>query len=386
MFVFHRKALAGIGVTVAAVASTALFQTPAQAATAGLAKVVGSSTVQFNALMGKANGLTITISGRTVTLDDKVAIKAGSGCKAVKHDKTKVKCTTSRKVTKLSVALGDKNDWVTNKTSVYLLADGGTGNDTLTGGSGNDQLQGAAGNDKLYGKNGKDKLFGGAGNDRLYGAAGNDQVSAGAGTDNVYGDDGNDTLLGDDGNDTVYGGAGIDQISGGPGNDTIYAGAGDDTVTAGTGNDKVTAAAGADIVVGDAGADVLSGDAGADIILGEAGNDQLAGGDGDDIVFGKDGNDVVTGGNGDDALVGEDLLEDGTAVGSDSALDRLDGGANITAEGDFCVVLAGGTAVNCELVAPAASASASGVTAATPEVQTAAQIARRAAAAVAVIK
>ncbi|WP_199512334.1 calcium-binding protein [Nucisporomicrobium flavum] len=386
MFVFHRKALAGIGITVAAVASTALFTTPAQAATAGLAKVVGSSTVQFNALMGKSNGLTITISGRTVTLDDKVAIKAGSGCKAVKRDKTKVKCTTSRKVTKLSVALGDKNDWVTNKTSVYMLADGGSGNDTLTGGSGNDQLQGAAGNDKLYGKNGKDTFFGGAGNDRIYGAAGNDRVAAGAGADTVYGDDGVDTLLGEDGNDTIYGGTANDEIAGGTGNDTVYAGTGNDTVAAGTGNDKVSAAAGDDIVVGEAGDDVLGGDSGADIISGEAGNDRITGGDGDDIAFGKAGNDQIAGGNGDDVLIGEDLLESGMPVGSDSALDRLDGGANVTADGDACSVMAAGTTVNCEFVAPAALARASAATAAAPELETAAQIERRATAALAATK
>src|SRR5690349_5068600 len=55
MFLFNRKALAGIGITATAVASTALFAIPAQAASAGIAKVVGSSTVQFNALLGKAN-------------------------------------------------------------------------------------------------------------------------------------------------------------------------------------------------------------------------------------------------------------------------------------------------------------------------------------------
>src|SRR3954468_24463833 len=103
MFAFNRRILAGIGATAVAVASTAFLSTPAMAASAGAAKVVGSATVQFNALMGKANSLTITISGRTVTLDDSVAIKPGKGCKGVKGDKTKVKCTTPKKTTKLSV-------------------------------------------------------------------------------------------------------------------------------------------------------------------------------------------------------------------------------------------------------------------------------------------
>jgi hypothetical protein len=108
MSMFHRKALAGIGFTAVAVASTALFAMPAQAASAGAAKVVGSSTVQFNALMGKSNSLTITISGRTVTLNDKVAIKAGKGCKAVKGDKTKARCTTSQNPNWFRVYTGDR--------------------------------------------------------------------------------------------------------------------------------------------------------------------------------------------------------------------------------------------------------------------------------------
>ena len=218
MSLFHRKALAGIGFTAVAVASTALIGMPAQAASAGAAKVVGSATVQFNALMGKSNSLTITISGRTVTLNDKVAIKAGKGCKAVKGDKTKVKCTTKKKTTKLSVALGDKNDSVNNKTSVYLLADGGSGNDTLTGGCAKDQLQGGTGNDKLYGDAGNDDLIGGDldgefadSGDTIYGGAGNDFLLGGYGNDSLYGNAGNDNLLG---------GAGKDKLVGGPGNDT----------------------------------------------------------------------------------------------------------------------------------------------------------------------
>ena len=100
MFVSHRKLFAGLGTTAAAVASTALFAAPAQAASTGVAQVSGSATVLFQAASGKTNGLIITISGRTVTLDDKVAIKASKGCKAVKKDKTKVKCTTSKKTTR----------------------------------------------------------------------------------------------------------------------------------------------------------------------------------------------------------------------------------------------------------------------------------------------
>jgi Ca2+-binding RTX toxin-like protein len=348
MSLFHRKALAGIGFTAVAVASTALFAMPAQAASAGAAKVVGSSTVQFNALMGKTNSLTITISGRTVTLNDKVAIKAGKGCKAVKGDKTKVKCTTKKKTTKLSVALGDKNDYVGNKTSVYMLADGGSGTDTLTGGSGKDQLQGGTGNDKLYGKGGADTLFGGSGNDHIVGSTGNDKVDAGSGTDKAYGDSGNDELFGGSGKDRLVGGTGNDKIDGDTDVDTIYGDSGNDTLLGYSGNDVISGGTGNDLIAGEAGNDNLSGGTGNDEIVAGTGNDTVAAAAGADVVVGQAGNDKVTGSTEDDILLGEDIDDYGNLLGSNSALDKLDGGAN-GVEGDICLVMAAGTTVNCEL-------------------------------------
>ncbi|BFU46628.1 calcium-binding protein [Krasilnikovia sp. MM14-A1004] len=326
MSLLHRKVLAGIGGTAAAIASTALFAAPAQAASAGYAQVVGSSTVQFNAQKGKANGLVITIKGRTVTLDDKVALKAGKGCKAVKGDKTKVKCTTSKTTKTLNVSLGDKNDTVTNKTGVYLLVNGGSGNDTLYGGSGKDELQGGSGNDKLIGNGGNDLLYGQSGADTVFGKAGNDMISGGTGNDVLGGDTGNDDIVGESGNDTLYGAAG------------------NDTLVGGTGVDKISAGDGDDIVDGEAGADNLAGGNGVDIILGGADNDVIDGGAGDDILGGLAGDDRIFGRAGDDVLVGEDLADDGTPKGSATAKDVLDGGDNV----DACFVLAGGTTLNCE--------------------------------------
>jgi hemolysin type calcium-binding protein len=199
MFMCNRKRLAVIGAAAtAAFTTTALFAAPVQAATVGSAQVVGknNSIVRFTAAAGRSNSLVITISGRTVTLDDRVAVKPGQGCKAVKGDRTKVKCTTSRKPTELSVTLGDRNDKVYNRTSVWLVAEGGAGDDTLSGGSG------------------RDRLFGGAGNDRVYG---------GAGADAIDGESGDDRIFGGSGNDWLHGGTGRDRISGGPGRDTVIA-------------------------------------------------------------------------------------------------------------------------------------------------------------------
>lgn len=303
MFLLHRKALAAIGVTAAAVASTALFAMPAQAAAAGFAQVVNDPTdhrkqwVQFNALKGKTNGLVITISGRTVTLNDKVAIRAGKGCKAVKGDKTKVKCTTRKKTKDLNISLGDKNDWVINRTAVRMTADAGAGNDTITGGSGVDDANGGAGNDKLYGKGGNDFLGGGAGDDRIFGDAGADFLAGDAGTDNIFGGDGGDDIFAGAGNDRAYGDAGEDTIFGDAGNDVIFGGVWDD------------------LLVGNAGDDRIYGEAGADFMFGET------------------------------------VDKDRGHIGSDSALDVLDGGLHR----DLCAVLAAGTTVNCELTDSAAS-------------------------------
>src|SRR5690349_12863521 len=120
MFV-NRRVLAAIGLAAVAVAtSTTIFLAPAQAAsTTGTASIVKSeSAVRYVAGKGASNSLVITVSGRTVTLDDRVAIKAGAGCVAVKGDKTKVRCTTP-KAPYAVVGLGDKNDSVTNKSSLH---------------------------------------------------------------------------------------------------------------------------------------------------------------------------------------------------------------------------------------------------------------------------
>jgi len=246
MFSINRKKLAAIGI--AATATTAFFASPAQAATAAKAEVVGkhSSVVRFTAAGGQANSLTITISGRTITLNDSVAIKAGKGCKAVKGDKTKVKCTTRTKPTGLTVTLGNKDDFVDNETAIPLNADGGSGNDTVFGGSGNDTLNGG---------DGIDDVQGGTGNDTLRGGRGNDHVEGGPGKDKLYGEAGHDDLIGgdldgelSDSSDTIYGGAGNDFLLGGYGNDSLYGNAGNDNLVGGAGKDKLVGGPGTDTI------------------------------------------------------------------------------------------------------------------------------------------
>src|SRR5690349_19748774 len=100
------KRLPRAAVVVAAAASTTLFAGPASAAATGAAKVSGT-TVVFSAAPGAVNSVVVTMKNNTITIDDRVAVKAGAGCKAVKGDKTKVTCTTGKRPTLVKAALGD---------------------------------------------------------------------------------------------------------------------------------------------------------------------------------------------------------------------------------------------------------------------------------------
>ncbi|MEU4621008.1 calcium-binding protein [Actinoplanes sp. NPDC023801] len=374
MAIINRRTLSAVGAAAVAVAASSFFlSTPAQAASAGLAKVVGTNTVQFQALIGRANSLTVTISGRTVTLTDRVALQAGKGCKKV--TKYKVRCTTKAKTTRITAALGDKNDVVNNKTSVYLLAGGGTGNDTLIGGSGGDQLQGGSGNDKLYGNNGNDKLFGESGVDHIRSGNGNDSVWSGTGNDKVWGDAGNDDIWGSTGNDALAGGPGNDYVDGEGNDDWIYGDAGDDELFGGDGNDTISGAndvdyidgengndriysgAGerisgdnllADVAWGGNGNDTIHGENDLDYIFGGAGSDKLSGGGDFDWIEGDAANDLIWGNDHDDVLIGESVDAGNNPVGSPTAADAIDGGAH-GIEGDTCIVMGTSTVMNCEI-------------------------------------
>jgi Ca2+-binding RTX toxin-like protein len=166
MFLFDRKVIAAVGA--AAIASVALFATPAQAAGAGTAEVV-SSTLRFTARNGDTNDLVISMRGRTVTLDDRVAVTAGRGCRAVDGDVTIVTCRIPQRSGRLSVRLGDGDDSLTDQTSIDMLADGGIGSDTILGGAGDDRISGGDGRDYLYGGVGDDRIAGDAGDDFLVG-------------------------------------------------------------------------------------------------------------------------------------------------------------------------------------------------------------------------
>ncbi|GIF11269.1 calcium-binding protein [Actinoplanes teichomyceticus] len=324
---------------------------PAQAAGAGKASV-DRSLVSFVAGSGKANRVVITRSGRTVTIDDKYPIKAGKGCKAVKHDRTKVRCT-SRYDPFLSVKLGSKDDRLVNKTSLQLFAYGSSGNDVIDSGSGPDVIKGGTGTDRIYGGGGNDHLDGEQGDDRVYGEAGLDLVQGGLGNDVVDGGTGNDVLYGEIerldipparwGADILRGGAGRDSVS-----YTTHTRGVTVDLDGGRGDDGMPGehdSVGADV-------EIVTGSPGDDTLIGNTAANTLDGSDGDDTVRGGGGNDTLSGGAGTDAIAGEagDDAIDGVdpSMEADQRADRIDGGGDATGLGDLCRVTPIDLVTNCE--------------------------------------
>ncbi|BBH68394.1 hypothetical protein ACTI_50790 [Actinoplanes sp. OR16] len=207
-----------LGLIALTTAGVGAFAVPgAQAASVGAASIVWDGdvqVVQFKAATGKANKVVVSNAKHGVIVDDKYRIKAGKGCKAVKGDRTKVYCGVGEWTQKVRVHTYDRNDTITNKTRLSLVAYAGTGNDTVTGGSSGDFLYGQSGHDTIHGKGGADYLVGNSGNDKVYGDGGDDRLFGDTGSDKLYGGAGRDALSGDQGRDKLYGGAGDDILSG----------------------------------------------------------------------------------------------------------------------------------------------------------------------------
>ncbi|MBO3739531.1 calcium-binding protein [Actinoplanes flavus] len=332
---------------------------PAEAAAAGNARVSGTR-VLYTAAKGAQNRVVVTRSGNRITVDDRVAVKAGAGCKAVKGDRTRVVCRTTTAPTRIRIATGDRVDTIVNRTGLGMTADGGTGGDTIRGGPGADILRGGSGADRIHGYGGDDLIYGGTGGDSLNG---------GAGRDGILGERGNDVLLGSSGDDFLSGELGSDRIDGGSGNDSLRGdepGLGEptaDVIRGGPGRDSViystyrngvtvdldgsarddgqagehdtVGADVEDVYTGD-GDDRLTGNASANRFDSGMGDDVLRGGAGDDVLIGLEGRDRIYGEAGDDEIGEWDL-----------DADLLDGGSHVTL-GDRCIVSGPDTTVGCE--------------------------------------
>jgi Ca2+-binding RTX toxin-like protein len=205
------------------------------------------------------------------------------------------------------------NDSITGSAGDDILAggigddtlDGGDGEDFLAGNAGNDRMRGGAGNDTLRGFEGDDTLDGQTGDDNLNGMDGNDVIRGGVGRDQISGGAGNDSLDGGRNDDSINGNSGDDSIVGDHGNDHLNAGDGNNTVFGGDGNDTILAEGGDDIVVAGDGDDFVNTNGGNDVILGGDGSDTLQGGGGNDTILGGEGDDVLNGQDGTDVIAGQ---------------------------------------------------------------------------------
>ncbi|MEV6600366.1 calcium-binding protein [Actinoplanes sp. NPDC051346] len=366
-----RKAWSALLLSAATTIAATAVAGPAAAASYGWV-TAGATTVSFSADYKVKNKVVITRSGRTVTIDDRVAVRPGKNCKQVKGDKTRVRCRTTKTPAKVIVKVYDRDDSVVNKSDLRMEAYGGAGNDKLVGGpkadelhgdsvcdrgDGNDRIWGGGGNDLIYAGDGSDYVSAGDGNDRVLGdtdcinaphRSGNDVIHGGNGNDDLFGDNGNDKLYGGNGNDFLNAWYGADRIEGGAGDDQLYGDPDDRKVSAdvllgGTGRDMVgyqgyrkplaislNGVSRDDGVAGEhdtVGADVelLDGGSGNDRLVGNAAANEISGWDGNDTILGGGGNDDLRGGDGDNKLYGEagdDLLFVYHGVGF------LDGGEN----------------------------------------------------------
>ncbi|MBM7789294.1 calcium-binding protein [Tenggerimyces flavus] len=261
--------------------AAALVATPAYAASG---VTVAGSILQINAQAGKANKISVQLSGTVYTVTDNGdMVTPGTGCVAVTV--RQVRCNAPN-VSTVTANLGDGNDVLDVRTVKRATVNAGAGVDQVLGSPGADIVDGGADGDTLVGYAGQDRLTGGTGND---------------------------TLEGGTGNDTFDGGLGADKFVGGTGTDLVTYGARTARVVAsldGVANDGQSGEK--DLI----GTDVerLIGGSASDQLTGSALANQLDGGTGDDDLYGLGGVDVLNGGQGSDILSG----------GSDN--DRLDGG------------------------------------------------------------
>ncbi|HET9638987.1 MAG TPA: calcium-binding protein [Allosphingosinicella sp.] len=208
-----------------------------------------------------------------------------------------------------------------------------SGFENLSGSTGNDALTGDSVGNVLAGDTGNDLLAGGGGNDVLYGDGRIIVDVHGTGTSGpiiTYSDVAALDPLLVDGDDILEGGVGDDLLDGGGGSDTasyaLAAGAmeinlrfgftsgpdGSDTLVS---IENATGSQFDDLIQGSALGNVLSGLGGHDTILAYLGDDTVHGGEGNDFLAGQQGNDSLQGGNGDDFIrggTGNDVIEGGS--------------------------------------------------------------------------
>lgn len=345
----------------------------APAASAATVSVSGG-TLTVAAGSGERNRVTVSRSGTSLRVADRVTTRAGAGCR---QSGGSVLCSATG-LTDLVVTLGDQSDTLSVNRSIVLRGRllGGSGDDTIAGGGGPDVIDGGSGRDTVSYASRVDPvnvtLAGGAddgapgeGDDVVaievaHGGAGPDTLTGGAGADRLEGRGGDDQLDGAGGNDTLIGGTGHDAVSGGEGNDLLLASAGEDgrdVYLGGGGTDRVDYGPRTSGVVVDAdgrpddghrgGGDLaatglvpaiallrsdeqdtvmpdvesLRGGSGDDVLAAGPSGGTIEGMSGTDVLVGGPGTDRLDGGRGFDRLLARDGRQDALSCGSE--VDRV---------------------------------------------------------------
>ena len=156
---------------------------PATASAHSLVRIGGQTVSYLSADATSLNTLIVRNAGGRIELSDRTVdggIDPGT-CDpgAISDDANawivQVFCSR-RRVERLHIDLGDREDTATVAVAMPATVLGGPGSDTLRLGAGADRLQGDHGNDQVAGGGGSDVVDGGLGYDRLEGGDGDDQM------------------------------------------------------------------------------------------------------------------------------------------------------------------------------------------------------------------
>ena len=169
------------------------------------------STIVYNAGLLEANNLTVSRQGANYGFAESGGVTVRGLCETATSGPS-AQCGAAG-VTEIQIFLQDNVDSLRIDNSIAaagqprILAEGGSGNDTLVGGGGPESLCGGPGNDMLDGGGGDDRLDYPCsdaqdqtpGIDRLIGGGGDDQLNGGPARVPQEAD----TLIGGDGTDTA---------------------------------------------------------------------------------------------------------------------------------------------------------------------------------------
>jgi Ca2+-binding RTX toxin-like protein len=282
---------------------------------------------------GGVNTITLSVSGKKVTITDASGITRGSRCTQVSP--TSVTCP---KADSSFVYVMEGDDHVEAAPALHTEVEAGAGADAVTtsgeirGGDGDDVLMVNGPNDRLVdGENGNDRLIGSDSDDRFIGGPGSDTLDGGGGDDSL---DGDEPSIDSVEPDVIVGGAGRDTLNWSSRHVPVVVDLTNAVPNGAAGENEQLS--GLEVINTGDGDDTLIGTDAAEAFDPGAGHDTVSAGAGDDLAESSDGNDTFDLGAGSDTIsfrfsqepVKVDL-SDPAADGAKGSLDTLVGAENV---------------------------------------------------------